>query len=445
MPSSYVIKLFSISGKVKKHILKSDGAMRKFRYFLFVSLAVLVLAGYHFLSFKSSTPSKSKDAARNSETQMKDSWFPKTNQNSGDLILTKMKFKKQNDLDPNTKIILLYTGLFFKPWWWGIREDNLNRYTYEKKCFIKNCYFTYAKENFLISDAVILHGVDLNKPNYLKKLSKMRPSKQRWILFMHESPQYTQDLEEYNGIFNWTMTYMKKSDIFVPYFSFNKLRSELKKPKFGTNFADGKTGKVAWVISHCGLIRDSYALELEKYIDVTVYGNCAVKYKRNMGRCSDWGKECENELKAYKFYLAFENCFCKDYLTEKYWEKGLRYGLVPVVMGAMDVDSHAIPGSYIDVNDFESIEKLAKHLSYLDGNATAYNEYFKWRYQYEITHGVDTFCEVCRAVHKEAKSEHVYDNLDEFWSTKKNCHPYRWKIDGVKKQISKSKFKFNHR
>ena len=444
MPSSNVIKLLSISGKIKKQILKSDGVMKRFRYFLFLIIFVLVLAGYHFLYFKSNTSPKSVDTEGISVTEMKDAWFPNTNQSSEDLLSTKLKFRKQNNLDKNTKIVLLYTTLFFQTCWWGNKEEDLNRYTYEKNCFVKNCYFTYAKENFLISDAVIFHGVDLNKPNYLKKLSMMRPPRQTWIWFMHESPQYTHDLEDYDGIFNWTMTYMKKSEIFVPYFSFNKLRSVSRKPKFGTNFAVGKTGKVVWVISHCGLIRDNYVLELEKYIDVTVFGNCGVKFKKNMGRCSEWGRQCEDELKGYKFYLAFENCFCKDYLTEKYWEKGLKYGLVPVVMGGIDENSHAVPGSYIDVNNFESIEKLSKYLSFLDGNTTAYNEYFKWKYQYEITDGVDTFCEVCKAVHRQTKNDHVYTNLGEFWSTKKNCHPYQWKIDGIKRQISKSKFRFNH-
>ena len=37
--------------------------------------------------------------------------------------------------------------------------------------------------------------------------------------------------------------------------------------------------------------------------------------------------------KKYKFYLAFENSNCNEYITEKFW-RYLSYGLVPVAFGA---------------------------------------------------------------------------------------------------------------
>ncbi len=351
-------------------------------------------------------------------------------------------FKKSKNLNTNTKIVLLYTGLFFHPWWWKNHEEDLHRYTYEKKCKIKNCYFTYDKNAFGVADAVVFHGVDINKPQCLRRLSNMRPKQQKWILFMHESPIYTINLEPYNGLFNWTMTYMQKSETYVPYFTYEKLKWSSNGLKKAKNFAEGKTGRVAWVVRHCGLLRDEYALELSKYIDVHVYGTCGSKFKNNMGRCSDWGTQCEDEIKQYKFYLAFENCFCEDYVTEKYWDKGLKYGLIPVTMGAIDKRTKVIPGSYIDVNDFDSIENLAKHLRYLDSNDTAYNEYFKWRFEYKVTNGVDSFCEICQTLHDPAMKDNVYNDLKDFWSVEKICDKYGWKVKEIKSQISKSKFKF---
>ncbi len=44
-------------------------------------------------------------------------------------------------------------------------------------------------------------------------------------------------------------------------------------------------------------------------------------------------RDCEvSLLSEYKFYLAFENSFCEDYVSEKFWN-ALRRSVVPIVMG----------------------------------------------------------------------------------------------------------------
>ena len=37
------------------------------------------------------------------------------------------------------------------------------------------------------------------------------------------------------------------------------------------------------------------------------------------------------ELKGNKFFLAFENQNCSDYITEKFW-RSLSFGIIPVVI-----------------------------------------------------------------------------------------------------------------
>ena len=90
------------------------------------------------------------------------------------------------------------------------------------------------------------------------------------------------------------------------------------------NYAQNKTKKVAWFVSNCGAKNNrlEYAHALQKYIDVDIYGTCGTK---SCPRHS--GDRCLDILaKEYKFYLAFENSNCRDYITEKFYVNGLKYG-----------------------------------------------------------------------------------------------------------------------
>ena len=56
----------------------------------------------------------------------------------------------------------------------------------------------------------------------------------------------------------------------------------------------------------------------------------------------------------YKFYLAFENSKCRDYVTEKFYN-ALLFSVGPVVFGGADYDAIGAPkNSYIDVRIFAS-------------------------------------------------------------------------------------------
>ncbi|KAK3884249.1 hypothetical protein Pcinc_011460 [Petrolisthes cinctipes] len=96
-----------------------------------------------------------------------------------------------------------------------------------------------------------------------------------------------------------------------------------------------------------------------------------------MGCGSSRSWDCYQMLNQhYKFYLAFENSLCRDYITEKVYNI-LELNVVPVVYGGADYKRFLPPNSYIDVLDFPDVKTLAAHLSYLDSNTSAFNEYFK--------------------------------------------------------------------
>jgi len=77
--------------------------------------------------------------------------------------------------------------------------------------------------------------------------------------------------------------------------------------------------------SHCETPNDrlQYAKDLSKFIEVDIVGSC--------GSLSDGDIPSEDQ---YKFYLAFENSNCDDYITEKFFNYIRNGKVVPVVMGA---------------------------------------------------------------------------------------------------------------
>ena len=57
-----------------------------------------------------------------------------------------------------------------------------------------------------------------------------------------------------------------------------------------------------------GSLRELYIRELQKYMDIDVYGKCGTRFE------DDDDPRYKDE---YFFYLAFENSMCEDYITEK--------------------------------------------------------------------------------------------------------------------------------
>lgn len=185
------------------------------------------------------------------------------------------------------------------------------------------------------------------------------------------------------------------------------------------NYSDEKTRLVAWASSHCSspaFLREQYVEQLQLYIPVDIFGKC----NPSGPPCPRGSQQCDALLSMYKFYLAFENGFCEDYITEKYWEQALEHDLVPVVMGGADYSKLVIPESYINVLDFSSIENLALYLKALDRNSTAYNEYFHWKKKY-TAEPIVALCKLCGMLHDESLPSKVHWDLGSFWGVKENC------------------------
>lgn len=185
-----------------------------------------------------------------------------------------------------------------------------------------------------------------------------------------------------------------------------------------------KTKLAAWFVSHCGTSggREDYVKELKKHMPVDIYGRCGdLKCPKNDT------EGCNRMLsRDYKFYLSFENNFCRDYVTEKLWT-ALANDAVAVVYGAVDYSQFAPPGSYIDHRDFASPKHLADYLIYLNGNQTAYEQYFDWRKRYvprkqcSATRTSDCFqsswCRLCQMLHDPSlPRKNISTHIEEWWN-----------------------------
>lgn len=106
------------------------------------------------------------------------------------------------------KLILFYTTIY---------DDRLVFYPDRLKCCEPfECEITVDKSKMLQSDAVIFHGRDLPKAN--KMPTHLRTAKQRWIFYTMENSYHSKIVPgDYNGMFNWTMTYERRADIYEPY------------------------------------------------------------------------------------------------------------------------------------------------------------------------------------------------------------------------------------
>ena len=189
---------------------------------------------------------------------------------------------------------------------------------------------------------------------------------------------------------------------------------------------------VLFVTSHCvtDSNREGVVKELNKTIQVDYKGGCAGVWDPNLRNISTDGGRHGTDLGAedYYFYLSFENTLCKDYVTEKFFD-ALAQDIVPVVFGGSDYLHFAPPQSFIDIQEFSSVQEAGEYLLYLIDNPDKYQEYFWWKEYYNIV-GTSTEredrippdfpCALCSYLHQE-KEEKVYQDLRGWWEGEAEC------------------------
>ena len=202
---------------------------------------------------------------------------------------------------------------------------------------------------------------------------------------------------------------------------------------------------VLWLVSNCERNRLKFANQLLMLAStgINYYGKC---FKENKMECGDYGhngahqnKKCLGQLmRNHKFYLAFENSECRDYISEKV-ANAYANGMVPIVNGGLqgraDYERLFPVKSFIHIDDFGGDPNaLYDYLIYLDKNKTAYAEYFDWQKHLTIVGNgygplvtmrlnQNELCKMCKVIHKNDKKDmrpRTFD-LGKWAASKENC------------------------
>ena len=300
---------------------------------------------------------------------------------------------------------------------WIIPEGPLS----ERVCDVTNCWITHDKSKVNQSHAVVFYPYNDN----IKKVPHYKTPGQLWVYFEKEPPKEygMRYLEPYNDVIDTTMTYVRDSDIPVPYGKYTPLTpdDDFLTRSEPSNFAKDRKNRVLWFVSHCQAksLRDEYVKELKKYIPVDVYGRCGDLKCR-----TETDHQCFDILKSYKFYLAFENMICEDYITEKLW-RTLNKAILPIVLGGATYSDILPPNSYLDVKNFTSPKRLAEYLTFLARYDDAYNRYFSWRKKYKII-VPNVSCELCKYLNRGATPTKRRIRLHDWWAKDKCVEPSKY-------------------
>lgn len=313
----------------------------------------------------------------------------------------------------DTKYVLYWTTMF-KDKNFYFKENGSDLF---QGCEYQNCFATYNKNLLPVEqfDALLFYI-----PGALNRKVIIPPKRsphQRYVFAVSETPvrfagrttQYT-----FNNFYNWTMTYRFDSDIIRRHgevkISNNFSRHEMPTKEFLQN----KTKSIAWFVSNCNSAsrREHLVQKIQKYINVDIFGACG-----NL-TCVDKANCYKMLERDYKFYLSFENSYCKDYTTEKLY-KILQKNVVPIVYGGGDYNAITPPHSVINVEDFKTVKELVDYIKYLDKHIDKYMEYFVWKKTYYVsTAARPTMCKLCKMLNDPKVPNKTYEDVIYWWFSK---------------------------
>ncbi|XP_077593526.1 alpha-(1,3)-fucosyltransferase 7 [Stigmatopora nigra] len=269
------------------------------------------------------------------------------------------------------------------------------------------CIVTEDKSLFPKADVVVFHNYEIAIGSVKLPLYHARPQGQRWAWLSLEPPPHNGDMRKLANLFNLTINYRRDADIPITYGE--RVAKEIEEQGPVQNSTQQKTFLACWVVSNYNPShrRSQVYKQLKAFIPVNVFG----KWTKNPLS----SEALLPTISRCYFYLAFENSEFKDYITEKLWNNAYMSGAVPVVLGASikDYEDVAPPHSFIHVDQFASVKKLAEYLVELAGDQKRYDEYFQWKGKWNVKlrqNWIENLCKLC-TLYDQLPPHKVYGDL----------------------------------
>lgn len=224
----------------------------------------------------------------------------------------------------------------------------------KRNCPVQNCFITDDRSYFRDIkdfDVILFNGHEIHR-SYWAFPTKRSPYQIYAFVSTESSDYYPICQTTFDDFFNRTWTYKLDSDIPFDYIIITNLRGQKLGPKPEMHWIDvnkmlpiadytktklaKKKKAAAWFVSNCYPLSDRATIarhlkdELKRYgLQLDIYGTCG---DLTCGR--DIEEPCFAMIERdYYFYLAFENSFSEDYVTEKVLI-ALQHYSIPVVYGA---------------------------------------------------------------------------------------------------------------
>ena len=251
-----------------------------------------------------------------------------------------------------------------------------------------------------------------------------------------------------NHMFNWTIFLSRNATIHKKFVHiFKKNEFEVSSQLDERMLFENKSMDFCWLVSNCGKtfsqkrfqIADSLIPLLPSKIHIwgkAIRNGCLkgghpniVDHGATYGAGISYYDIPQSYIKGCKFYFAFGNSNCSDYVTEKFLN-AIEVGAIPIVVGWWDTYRELLPGSFIHVSEFANVSQLAEHLKGLLKDEMRLKKYHEWRkvYRYERA-GVKASCEFCQKLRKlklsqiagEQPNPSIIPNMAKEFKTLQKC------------------------